>query len=104
MSITFHPRGIWDEELTLNVANGNASVPCDFMNADPERGIIPAKFIDRAIVALGNADLTAHVRKHVTAGNHINFGLPFERLEEYWLQLHTILRYCEKHKLALEWG
>lgn len=108
MSITFHPQGIYNEDLTLNVAEGNALVPCVFMHADYDMGRIPVRDLDEALEALAIANLSAHTRESVWEESEghmvvVNCALPFERLEQYWDRLHDILQYCKKHELPMEW-
>lgn len=109
MSITFWPSGCCDDELSLNVANGNAYIPAMMMGTAVEEGTVPVHMLEAALDSVQQqceADYLRPTRTHAKEGyaTVIEFGTDWEQVARYKRALVEMLNYCIEHQTSLVWG
>ena len=102
MSITYHPKGNWDE--CLNISNGYAHVPSEMMGVSFATGHVPVLNLSRALDRARLAPISVHVVSHLQDDNVTHFGRSSKQIQAYRDRIVQLLQICIENSVSLEWG
>jgi hypothetical protein len=114
MSITFFPdvaHPLANIAPSLNVANGNAHVPCMLMGVRYEDYRVPRHMLGAALDSVQSQSPADYLKPTTTSGGPstgrigvIDCGRSWDQVERYRTELISLIAFCQEHECELLWG